>query len=111
MKKGKDMEDKEDVHMDQELNLEEEGMVDEGQKGMHKGSDTRMEKMIHSYPSHRNFHSCEIISQLKSQFDSQHKRVMKEYSKIRLEPMKQESVEIEFESVQQIEISKGRKVN
>lgn len=53
------MKDKELVHMDQELKLEEEGMVDEGWEGTHMGLDTGMEKMIHSYPSHRNYHSCE----------------------------------------------------
>jgi len=52
VKKCKDMKDKERVHMDQELKLEEEGMVDEGWEGTHMGLDTGMEKMIHSYPSH-----------------------------------------------------------
>lgn len=44
--------DKEDVHMDQELELEV-GMVEEGCQGTNMGSDTGKEKMTHNYPSNR----------------------------------------------------------
>lgn len=59
MKKGKDMVDKEHVvHMDQELNLEEEGTVDEDWEGTYMGLDTGKEKMIHNYP----FNSIQKLS-------------------------------------------------
>lgn len=59
MKKGKDMVDKEHVvHMDQELNLEEEGTVGEDWEGTYIGLDTGMEKMIHNYP----FNSIQKLS-------------------------------------------------
>lgn len=64
MKKGKDMVDKEHVvHMDQELNLEEEGTVDEDWEGTYMGLDTGKEKMIHNYPfnSIQNYHPSDNI--------------------------------------------------
>lgn len=46
------------VHMDQELNLEEEGTVGEDWEGTYIGLDTGMEKMIHNYP----FNSIQKLS-------------------------------------------------
>lgn len=63
MKNGKDVDDTEEhVHMDQEMNLVEEGTVDEGWdwEGTYKGLDTGMEKMTHNYP----FNSTQNLSPL-----------------------------------------------